>query len=167
MTTPTTDSGAITLRAMRTKLEEAAAIARSAEGLATDGQPARGLMMALDVEQLVAGGGGTEPDCGGRPAGNQHLMGDDEQRAHLSGLDLPHSDGCFVRAYPAPTAEAWGNCLAVRILPDAHVRRSASGCSSAATSATTVRCRSKSLTGTCASTWIRSWRWQPAPGCST
>jgi hypothetical protein len=46
-------------------------------------------------------------------------------------------------------------------------RATANGCSSAATSATTMRCPSKSLTGTCASTWIRSWRWQPAPGCST
>jgi hypothetical protein len=37
---------------MRAKLDEAAAIARAAEVLATDGQPGRGLMMALDVEPL-------------------------------------------------------------------------------------------------------------------
>jgi hypothetical protein len=56
MTTPNTEIGAIaltTLRAMRTKLEEAAAVARAAEDLATDGQPARGLMIALDVEPLA------------------------------------------------------------------------------------------------------------------
>jgi hypothetical protein len=53
MTTPTTEITTITLRAMRAKLEEAAAIARAAEGLAADGQPGRGLMMALDVEPLV------------------------------------------------------------------------------------------------------------------
>jgi hypothetical protein len=56
MTTPITEISAImtiTLRSMRAKLEEAAAIARAAEGLATDGQPGRGLMIALDVEPLV------------------------------------------------------------------------------------------------------------------
>jgi hypothetical protein len=46
MTTPITGIGAITLRTMRAKLDEAA------EGLAADGQPRRGLMMALDVEPL-------------------------------------------------------------------------------------------------------------------
>ncbi len=30
-----------------------------------------------------------------------------EQKAHFFVLDLPHSDACFVRAYPAATAEAW------------------------------------------------------------
>jgi hypothetical protein len=39
MTTPNTEITTITLRAMRTKLEEAAAIARAAEALAADGQP--------------------------------------------------------------------------------------------------------------------------------
>jgi hypothetical protein len=56
VTTPITEISAImttTLRTMRAKLEEAAAIARAAEGLAVDGQPGRGLMMALDVEPLV------------------------------------------------------------------------------------------------------------------
>ena len=53
MTTPTTEIATITLRAMRAKLEEAAAIARAAEGLAADGQPGRALMMALDVEPLA------------------------------------------------------------------------------------------------------------------
>jgi hypothetical protein len=53
MTTPNTGIGAITLRTMRAKLEEAAAIARAAEGLAADGQPGRAVMMALDVEPLA------------------------------------------------------------------------------------------------------------------
>jgi hypothetical protein len=53
MTTLNTGIGAITLRTMRAKLEEAAAIARAAEGLAVDGQPGRALMIALDVEPLV------------------------------------------------------------------------------------------------------------------
>jgi hypothetical protein len=53
MTTPSTEITTITLRAMRAKLEEAAAIARAAEALATDGQPARALAIALDVEPLA------------------------------------------------------------------------------------------------------------------
>jgi hypothetical protein len=38
---------------MRTKLEEAAAIAWAAEGCAVDRQPGRALMIALDVEPLA------------------------------------------------------------------------------------------------------------------
>ena len=30
-----------------------------------------------------------------------------EQTAHFFAFDLPQSDACFVRAYPAATAEAW------------------------------------------------------------
>ena len=30
-----------------------------------------------------------------------------EQKAHVFVMDLPHGDGCFLRAYPAATAEAW------------------------------------------------------------
>lgn len=30
-----------------------------------------------------------------------------EQKAHYFAFDLPHSDACYVRAYPAATAEAW------------------------------------------------------------
>ena len=30
-----------------------------------------------------------------------------EQKAHCFVLDLPHSDGCFVKAYPAETTEAF------------------------------------------------------------
>lgn len=56
MTTANTEIGAITtttLRAMRIKLEEAAAIARAAEACAVDGQPARAVTIALDVEPLA------------------------------------------------------------------------------------------------------------------
>ncbi len=35
------------------------------------------------------------------------IIGGVEQKAHFFVLDLPHSDACFVRAYPAATAEAW------------------------------------------------------------
>ena len=63
-----------------------------------------------------------------------------KQRAHFFAMDLPHSDGCFVVAYPAATTEAWldghnqafaffggvplsilydnDSCLVARILPD-------------------------------------------------
>jgi len=35
-----------------------------------------------------------------------------EQKAYFFVMDLPHSDSCFVRAYPAATAEACplGDC---------------------------------------------------------
>ena len=35
------------------------------------------------------------------------IIGGVEQTAHFFVIDLPHSDACFVRAYPAATAEAW------------------------------------------------------------
>ena len=35
------------------------------------------------------------------------IIGGVEQKAHFFVLDLPHSDACFVRAYPAATGEAW------------------------------------------------------------
>lgn len=35
------------------------------------------------------------------------VIGGVEQKAHFFVMDLPHSDACFVRAYPAATAEAW------------------------------------------------------------
>ena len=35
------------------------------------------------------------------------VIGGVEQKAHFFVLDLPHSDGCYVRAYPAAVAEAW------------------------------------------------------------
>jgi len=30
-----------------------------------------------------------------------------EQKAHFFAFDLPHSDACYIRAYPAATSEAW------------------------------------------------------------
>lgn len=35
------------------------------------------------------------------------VIGGVEQTAHFFAFDLPQSDACFVRAYPAATAEAW------------------------------------------------------------
>ena len=35
------------------------------------------------------------------------VIGGVEQKAHFFAFDLPHSDACFVRAYPAATTEAW------------------------------------------------------------
>jgi transposase len=73
------------------------------------------------------------------------IIGGVEQKAHFFVLDLPHSDACFVRAYPAATAEAWvdghvyafaffgrvpvsilydnDRCLVSRILPDGRRER--------------------------------------------
>ncbi len=68
------------------------------------------------------------------------VIGGVEQKAHFFALDLPHSDACYVRAYPAAVAEAWvdghvhafgffgrvpqsvlydnDRCLVARIMPD-------------------------------------------------
>ena len=35
------------------------------------------------------------------------VIGGVEQKAHYFVLDLPHSDGCFVKPYPAETTEAF------------------------------------------------------------
>ncbi len=35
------------------------------------------------------------------------VIGGVEQKAYFFALDLPHSDGCFIRAYQVATAEAW------------------------------------------------------------
>ncbi len=35
------------------------------------------------------------------------VIGGVEQKAQFFALDLPHSDACFVRAYPAAVSEAW------------------------------------------------------------
>ena len=35
------------------------------------------------------------------------IIGGVERKAHYFVLDLPHSDGCFVKAYPAETTEAF------------------------------------------------------------
>jgi transposase len=68
------------------------------------------------------------------------IIGGVEQKAHFFAFNLPHSDACYVRAYPAATSEAWvdghvrafaffgrvpvsvlydnDKCLVARILPD-------------------------------------------------
>jgi len=73
------------------------------------------------------------------------VIGGIEQKAHFFVMDLPHSDGCFVRAYPGATAEAWmdghvhafaffggvpqsvlydnDRCLVSKILPDGTRKR--------------------------------------------
>lgn len=72
-------------------------------------------------------------------------IGGIEQKAHCFVLDLPHSDACYVRAYPAAVAEAWvdghihafaffgavpqsvlydnDRCLVAKILPDGTRKR--------------------------------------------
>jgi len=74
-------------------------------------------------------------------------IGGVEQKAHFFVLDLPHSDACYVRAYPAAVAEAWvdghvhafaffgavpqsivydnDRCLVAKILPDDTRKRAA------------------------------------------
>ncbi len=73
------------------------------------------------------------------------IIGGIEQKAHYFAFDLPHSDACYVRAYPAATSEAWvdghvhafaffgrvpvsvlydnDRCLVSRILPDGTRKR--------------------------------------------
>lgn len=73
------------------------------------------------------------------------VIGGVEQKAHFFVLDLPHSDACYVRAYPAAVAEAWvdghihafaffgavpqsivydnDRCLVAKILPDGTRKR--------------------------------------------
>ena len=73
------------------------------------------------------------------------VIGGVEQKAHFFAFDLPYSDACYVRAYPAATAEAWmdghvhafaffgrvplsvlydnDRCLMARILPDGTRKR--------------------------------------------
>ena len=68
------------------------------------------------------------------------IIGGVEQKAYFFALDLPHSDACYVRAYPAAISEAWvdghvhafaffervpksvlydnDKCLVAKILPD-------------------------------------------------
>jgi transposase len=75
------------------------------------------------------------------------VIGGVEQTAHFFAFDLPQSDACFVRAYPAATAEAWidghvhafaffghvpqsvlydnDRCLVARILRDGTRKRAA------------------------------------------
>ena len=73
------------------------------------------------------------------------VIGGVERKAHFFVLDLPHSDACYVRAYPAAVAEAWvdghvhafaffgavpqsivydnDRCLVAKILPDGTRKR--------------------------------------------
>ena len=73
------------------------------------------------------------------------VIGGVEQKAHFFALDLPHSDACFVHAYPAAVSEAWidghvhafaffgrvpqsvlydnDRCLVAKILPDGTRKR--------------------------------------------
>ena len=73
------------------------------------------------------------------------IIGEVERKAHFFVMDLPHSDACYVRAYPAATAEAWvdghvhafaffgkvpvstlydnDRCLVSKILPDGTRQR--------------------------------------------
>jgi len=73
------------------------------------------------------------------------VIGGVEQKAYFFALDLPHSDACFVRAYPAAVSEAWvddhvhafaffgrvpqsvlydnDRCLVAKILPDGPLVR--------------------------------------------
>ena len=73
------------------------------------------------------------------------VIGGVEQKAHFFAFDLPHSDACYVRAYPAATTEAWldghvhafaffgavpqsilydnDKCLVARIMPDGARQR--------------------------------------------
>ncbi len=46
------------------------------------------------------------------------IIGGVEQKAHCFVLDLPHSDGCFIKAYPAETTEAFldGHVSAIAFL---------------------------------------------------
>ena len=72
-------------------------------------------------------------------------IGGVEQKAHFFAFDLPHSDACYIRAYPSATSEAWvdghvhafaffgriplsilydnDRCLVARILPDGTRKR--------------------------------------------
>jgi transposase len=73
------------------------------------------------------------------------VIGGVEQTTHFFALDLPHSDACFIRAYPAAVSEAWvdghvhafeffgcipqsilydnDRCLVAKILPDGTRKR--------------------------------------------
>ena len=73
------------------------------------------------------------------------LIGGIEQKAYFFAFDLPHSDACYIRAYPAANTEAWldghvhafaffgavprsvlydnDRCLVARIMPDGTRKR--------------------------------------------
>jgi len=44
------------------------------------------------------------------------VIGGIEQKAYFFAFDLPHSDACYIRAYPAANTEAWplsADCVAI------------------------------------------------------
>ena len=47
------------------------------------------------------------PGCRHFPARFLVVIGGVERKAHCFVIDLPHSDGCFVKAYPSETTEAF------------------------------------------------------------
>ena len=85
--------------------------------------------------------GHAQADFGEAPV----VIGGVERKAHFFAFDLPQSDACFIRAYPAATTEAWldghvhafaffgavplsilydnDRCLVARILPDGTRQR--------------------------------------------
>jgi len=52
------------------------------------------------------------------------VIGGVEQKAYFFALDLPHSDACYVRAYPAANTEAWldGHVLSHYVIQDRYGR---------------------------------------------
>ena len=40
------------------------------------------------------------------------VIGGVEQKLHFFAFELPHSDACYIRAYPAATSEAWMDAFA-------------------------------------------------------
>ena len=106
------------------------------------------------------------------------MIGGVARKAHFFVFDLPHSDACYVRAYPAATAEAWidghvhafaffggvpqsvlydnDRCLVSRILADGTRRRHGSFVSTAAgicTGAAAQKCTTGSVVACPRSPW--------------
>ena len=89
---------------------------------------------AVDVRAALTSAGQCAADFG--EAGRDQL----DQKAYFFAFDLPHSDACYIRAYPAANTEAWldghvhafaflgavpqsilydnDKCLVARIMPD-------------------------------------------------
>ena len=102
------------------------------------------LLMAL-VALAIAWAGRTAADLLGQGSPMRKSHGHFAQSWFRTGFDLPHSDACYVRAYPAATSEAWvdghvhafaffgrvpvsvlydnDKCLVARILPDGTRKR--------------------------------------------
>jgi transposase len=54
------------------------------------------------------------------------VIGGVEQKAYFFAFDLPHSDGCFIRAYQVATAEAWVDGVMRMLLASSAACRSRS-----------------------------------------